>query len=307
MLENQREELRQLEMMYSADELTEETEEIILQRQRDRVQAAEFDLAMEKLRHKRTLEVLLPREALQLADNERDAALALARFEADSPRALATATHELASLNITQERARAMLAKLEADRKMFEITAPADGWFYYGTIENGGWSVSEITRILAPYGKPPVRRPLAVFVPGTAKMNLIAHLDDATARRINGTIQAMAWLEGREDASFTLNLAALSSTPDASGKHQALFHAEWPDDLAVVPAAKASLQLIAYHSADSIVLPAEALRFDPEGWTVAVKLADGKSERRVVKRGQVSGGKCQIVSGLEVGQVVLLP
>ncbi|MFZ9935737.1 MAG: hypothetical protein ACO3JG_01620 [Luteolibacter sp.] len=306
-LENQREELRQLEMMYTADELTEETEEIILQRQRDRVKAAEFDLAMEQLKLKRTHEVLLPREALQLADNERDTALALANFEAASPRAIAKATHDLASMKIIQERDQATLAKLQADRKMFVITAPADGWFYYGTIENGRWSTGEITKILVPRGKPPVLRTLATFVPGTAKMNVVAHLDGATARRIDAKSRAMAWLEGREDASFTVNLANLSPTPDAGGKYQALFHAEWPDGLEVVPAAQASLQLIAYHSADSIVLPAAALRFDPDGWTVAVKLANGDTERRVVKRGRVFDGKCQIVSGLEAGQVVVLP
>ena len=306
-LANQREELRQLEMMYTADELTEETEEIILQRQRDRVVAAEFDLAMEKLRHKRTLEVLLPREAVQLADQERDTALALAKFEADSPRAIAKAAHDLASLKLTHERDQATLAKIEADRKLCEITAPADGWFYHGTLENGRWSVSEITKTLTARGKPPVRRPLAAFVPSAAKMHIVAHIDAATARRIEGDAQAMAWLDGREDASFTVNLTSISSTPDVSGKHQAVFHAEWPDGLAVVPAAKASLQLIAYHSPNSLVLPAEALRFDPDGWTVAIKLANGHTERRTVKRGRVFDGKCEIVSGLEVGQVVVLP
>ena len=306
-LANQREELRQLEMMYTADELTEETEEIILQRQRDRVVAAEFDLAMEKLRHKRTLEVLLPREAVQLADQERDTALALAKFEADSPRAIAKAAHDLASLKLTHERDQATLAKIEADRKLCEITAPADGWFYHGTLENGRWSVSEITKTLTARGKPPVRRPLAAFVPAAAKMHIVAHIDAATARRIEGDAQAMAWLDGREDASFTVNLASISSTPDVSGKHQAVFHAEWPDGLAVVPAAKASLQLIAYHSPNSLVLPAEALRFDPDGWTVAIKLANGRTERRTVMRGRVFDGKCEIVSGLEVGQVVVLP
>ena len=39
-LENEREELRQLEKMYAADDLTEETEEIILTRQKDQVVAA---------------------------------------------------------------------------------------------------------------------------------------------------------------------------------------------------------------------------------------------------------------------------
>jgi multidrug efflux pump subunit AcrA (membrane-fusion protein) len=60
-LANQEEELRQLQKMYEADDLTEDTEEIILIRQKNAVKAATFALEMETLSHKRTREVLLPR------------------------------------------------------------------------------------------------------------------------------------------------------------------------------------------------------------------------------------------------------
>ena len=49
-LEYAREELRQLEKMYNADDLTEETEEIILKRQRYAVKRAEFSLELAKIR-----------------------------------------------------------------------------------------------------------------------------------------------------------------------------------------------------------------------------------------------------------------
>ena len=38
-----------------------------------------------------------------------------------------------------------------------------------------------------------------------------------------------------------------------------------------------------------------------------VKLADGKTERRPVKRGHVSKDETEILAGLEVGQVVVVP
>jgi hypothetical protein len=38
-----------------------------------------------------------------------------------------------------------------------------------------------------------------------------------------------------------------------------------------------------------------------------VKLADGKTERRPVKRGRVFNDECEILSGLETGQVVVVP
>lgn len=306
-LENQREELRQLEKMYAADELVEETEEIILQRQRDRVEAAEFELRMEELNHQRQNEVLLPREAVKLAEGERDAASAYAKFNAEAPHAIAKAEHELESLRIIQERDIALLAKLEADRTGFEITAPADGWFYHGAIEDGRWTLGEAAKTLIDGGKPPVRRALATFIPADAVFEVIADLDGDTARRIPQDPQATAWLEGREEQAFNVKLKHLSATPDASGRHMAVFTAEWPDKATVFPSSKVHIRLISHHSPDAIVLPMEALRFDPEGWTVAVKLDDGKTGRRVVQRGRVFDGKCEITSGLETGQVVVPP
>jgi hypothetical protein len=40
---------------------------------------------------------------------------------------------------------------------------------------------------------------------------------------------------------------------------------------------------------------------------VDVKLADGKSEHRVVKRGRVAKDTTEILSGLEAAQVIVVP
>src|SRR5690606_1057126 len=63
--ENVREELRQLEKMYEADDLTEETEEIVLKRQRVAAEMADFMLESAKISHERTLERALPRNDLE--------------------------------------------------------------------------------------------------------------------------------------------------------------------------------------------------------------------------------------------------
>ena len=54
-------------------------------------------------------------------------------------------------------------------------------------------------------------------------------------------------------------------------------------------------------------VPAKALKYGAKGWSVEVKLADGKTERRNVVRGPQSGEDVEIVSGLEVGQVIIAP
>ena len=305
LLENQSEELRQLEKMYAADDLTEETEEIILQRQRDRVMAAEFELRMEKLSHQRQIEVMLPREAVKLAEAERDASIAFAKFEESAPRAIAKGEAELESLVIQQQRDEATLAKLLADREQFAINAPDDGWFFHAAIENQRWLPADAGKSLVPHGKPALRRPIATFVPSKAANRLVAQLDAAMARQIDGKPHATAWFDGREDAAIDVELADLSPAADADGSRTAVFNASWPDGFSPSPAASARIALITYHAPQAIVVPLTALRFDPDGWSVAVKLADGKTERRTVRRGRVANDECEISEGLEAGQVVV--
>jgi multidrug efflux pump subunit AcrA (membrane-fusion protein) len=307
LLENQREELRQLQKMYAADDLTEETEEIILVRQKDRVQAAEFDFRMQQLASKRSREVLLPRETVQLAEAARDTAIALAKFEEEAPRAISRKKLELETLKTTIAREKESLAKLEADRKQFEFTAPADGWFYHGAIENGRWTTGDAAKSLVIHGRPAIRKPFATFIPATAKLKLVAALKTSAASQLCADVSGVAWLAGREDAEFPVKLTRLATAPDPDGQFAAEFSAQWSQQPALAPAAGVSISLIAYEVPAATVLPVKALEFGSSGWTVAVKLADGKTERRAVKRGRVFNDECEILSGLEPGQVVVVP
>src|SRR5262249_17481351 len=62
------EELKQLEKMYRADDIKEETEEIILKRQRDTVEQARNALANAEKRTEDTLKFDLPRRELAMKD-----------------------------------------------------------------------------------------------------------------------------------------------------------------------------------------------------------------------------------------------
>ncbi len=306
-LSNQREELKQLSKMYEADDITENTEEIILVRQQDAVAAAEFALRMEILDHKRTLEVTLPREAKTLADSERDTAINLKKAEADIPRAVELGKVALEGLKTARQRALESLTELESDRGLFEIKAVADGVFYHGPIENGRWTTGELVKGLVLHGKPPVNAAFATFVPGAAKLAWVAFLDEATARSLKPDLAGTATLAGREELELPVKLLALSEAPNTSGTYRADFSATWPKELTPVAGTTAQIRVISYQQPSAIAVPSKALDFGAAGWTVEVKLADGKTEPRPVKRGRVSGDETEILSGLEVGQVVVIP
>lgn len=307
MLENQQEELDQLAKMYAADDLTEETEEIILTRQKDDVKAAEFAVRMETLQHKRALEVTLPREAVTLANNERDTAIALAKAEQDIPRAIALKKLEVEGLRTAHEREKENLAKLEKDRILFEIKAPADGCFYHGPIENGRWTPGEAAKALVKHGRPAPNKAFATFVPAAAPLSLVAFLDEASARSLKPALAGDATLAGREDVEIPVKLAKLATAPGPDGTYRADLAADWPQDPTPAVGSTAQIRITAYQQDAAIAVPSKALARGAKGWTVEVKLADGKTERRPVKRGRVSGDQTEILSGLETGQIVIAP
>lgn len=305
-LDNQQEELKQLTQMYAADDLTEETEEIILTRQKNAVEAAEFALRMAKLDHQRTIEVNLPLEAEKLANQQRDTSIAKLKGEKDIPREIELKKIEVESLRTGLARSKQALADLEHDRALFEIKAPANGWFYHGPITNGRWLPGETVKTLIKHGKPPVKQSFASFVPDNAALSLTAFLDESSARGLKEGVAGNATLAGREDIALPVKLTRISPTPEPDGSYRADFSAEWPKDTRPVVGATARIDLIAYHQPAAIAIPTKALRYGVDGWTAEVKLADGKSERRKVKRGRVAGDITEILGGLEVGQVVVI-
>jgi multidrug efflux pump subunit AcrA (membrane-fusion protein) len=306
-LANQKEELNQLEKMYAADDLTEETEEIILERQKDAVTRAEFALKMEEFDHERTLKVLLPREAVDLANKDRDSALALAKFEAEQPGKIKLKEAELIAARVAQKRAVKSLTDLEADQGLFEVKAPAAGWFYYGAMEDGRWTTGEALKSLMVHGVAPLNKAYATFIPANAPLSVVAFLDEAAARSLAVGAEGSASIPGREDLLVPVKLTALAATPGPDAQYRATLSAEWPEGVVAVPGSGCEVTLLAYENPKAIVVANAALAAGAKGWTVEVKLADGKTERRVVKRGRAGKDVTEIVSGIEPGQVILVP
>ena len=296
-LSNQREELKQLSKMYEADDITEDTEEIILVRQQDAVAAAEFALRMEILDHKRTLEVTLPREAKTLADSERDTAISLKKAEAEIPRSIELGKTRPRSPEDRQPAREKDLAELEADRTLFEFKAPADGIFYHGPIENGRWTTGDTRQDPRPPRPPARQRRLRHFRPRRPPSSrLVAFLDEATARSLKPELAGIATLAGREELEIPVKLLALAAAPDPDGTYRADLSVTWPKELVPAAGATAQIRLISYQKPSAIAVPTKALEFGADGWTVEVKLADGKTERRPVKRGRVSNDETEILS-----------
>lgn len=311
-LANEQEELRQLQLMYEADDLTEDTEEIILVRQKNAVTHAELMLRLNQERQTRTLEVLLPRKAMTLAHAQRDAALALKYAELEAPLELEQAGARVEALEAALERDRQSLADLEQDRALFRITADNDGLFYHGAVSKGRWTTGDLLRNLRVGGSAPLKTPFATLIPKETPLSLTARTEAAVARQLTQGTSGVATLagtetKGAEHSVVTVEVTDSSLVPDPSGKHQVTLKADWPTGLPIATGQPAEVHLLVYHKPETVAIPANALRFGSGGWSVELKLADGKTERRSVVRGPSSGDSVEILSGLEPGQVIILP
>jgi len=112
-LEYEKEELRQLQKMYEADDLTEETEEIVLKRQRDRVERAKFNLEVAKYNADQTLAVTLPRQDVATKENAARQTIGLAKAKVAIPAGVVKKRLEVDKLVRDQRKASEKLAKLK--------------------------------------------------------------------------------------------------------------------------------------------------------------------------------------------------
>ena len=303
MLEYQTEELKQLEKMYKADDLTEETEEIILKRQRDTVESARFSLERAKLELARTLQIALPRQLESMTAAAREKSLAAAKADSDLPRALQKARLELEKQRRQQHKANERLTRLKQDRGMMTVTAPRDGVLLYGQSKRGKWPSLSVTHAKLTRGGQvkPGEVFMTIIVPH--KLFVLATVDEKDVGKLNakqtGNIRATAF----PDYRINLTEVAFSYIPIETGKFEARFSirgaAPGPT---IVPGMTCDANVLVYENPKALTLPCSAVF--AEGDRHFVYLAKGKVKREV-KVGKRSEEKVEILSGLNVGDKIL--
>ncbi|QDT07099.1 HlyD family secretion protein [Rubripirellula lacrimiformis] len=136
-LENAQEELNQLQQMYLEDDLTEESEEIVLKRAKQAVESAQFRLDGTKISSDRSLSQSIPR-AIETQE------YALAKSELAYQKAIRNLNSERQRREIEIQRKRDDFRKqqdkhdeLKQERKRVAITSPIDGVVVHGALTRG--------------------------------------------------------------------------------------------------------------------------------------------------------------------------
>jgi len=307
-LEYQKEELRQLEEMYKADDLTEETEEIILKRQRDTVERSAFSLEQAENRQEQTLQLTLPRREVTLQEAARRQEIAVDKTAVIAPLSLQKARLELDKLRYNQTKTRERLTRLQRDRKAMVVEAPCDGVVYYGRCVRGNWSsIATMESKLRRGGKITANevfltvvqsRPL--FVRGSVAEKDIGKLRHGLA----GTVQPT----GFSQLKLTGQLDSVSAVPMASGVFDARVSVKVDQAASrIMPGMTCGVRLVAYENSEALTLPTSAVFADPsdeEKHFVYVVADDSQHEKRLVT-GRNVGDKFEVLSGLKSGDKVL--
>ncbi len=305
--DSEKEELVQLEKMYKADDLTENTEEIILKRQRETVKAAATILELNKLAHQRTMEITLPRNAIDLERAAKSADISFKENQQNIPRNLELKRIAMEDARISAKRQIEDLEKLKEDKNRFTITAPADGYFYYGSIDDGRWTTGEAIKGLVVHGSVLVKKTFAVLIPSTAPMLLESFVDESTMRLLKQDLSGFASFAGRADVSFPAKITKVASVPGTDGRYHVSMTAQYPAELPAVAGMSASVNITAYEKADAIIVPTNALK-SAQGGTWEVEVKQGENTKKVtVTRGLTSGDKVEILSGLTKEQTIITP
>lgn len=136
-LESATEEYRQLEQMYKEDDLTEESEEIVLRRAKRAMETAAFSLERAKIQHQRTIKQTVPRSDASQAET-------LTRALIDYDKAMQAMASERKKRQLELERKLRKFkeqsehfAEMRGERKQVILKSEIDGIFLYGKVSRG--------------------------------------------------------------------------------------------------------------------------------------------------------------------------
>ena len=302
-LENANEELKQLMKMYEADDVTEETEEIILKRQKFAVEAAQFSLQSIKLSTTRDLDIFIPREHENLKNTRRDQELALALAEHNLPRNLNKKKLDYDKLKRDQKKAEKKLADLKSDMDLLTIESPMEGLVFYGANENGKWTTGgTVSKKLIPGGKLSANEIIMTIV-NPEELILKATIAEADLGNFEEGMKGTASPISASKKKIPVELKELGELPSPGGGFEAQISFKKDKSVRLIPGMTCKVSFTEGNGGEQVLAPKDAVF--GEGDARYVYLAKG-AKKRNVKVGDSDDKMLAITDGLSTGDQILL-
>lgn len=301
------EEFNQLEKMYKADDLTEETEEIVLRRARFEAEMAEMSYKRAKQRYDETMKYSLPRVEESAKESIKRDRLDNKRAKVVLPLALKKARLEMEKAKVERERLDKRLKELLADRVLMTIKSPADGVVYYGECVDGRWTGLTSADKFAHGASIPAKKVLMTVVI-TRPLLIHSIVPETVVRYLREGLKGKAAPTAYPRARLEAVVDEVASAPNAANLFKTRFVVADGADVPVMPGMTCAIKLVPYEKDDALTIPPTALGTDPKDDAkhfVQVVGKDGKSKKREVEVGERTGTEVEIVKGLSAGDQIL--
>ena len=307
--ENDLEELNQLEKMYAADDLTEETEEIVLKRQRAAVEQSKLYLEQAKLRYEEILQIRMPRLEESMKYSDQLLELSTRKAKISLPLTLEQQQLELEKLKVLRERSVEKFKNLLADQKLMTIEAPVGGVVYYGKCVEGKWTTGATAAAKLKQGKTVTANDPFMTIVAVRPMVVRAVVAEKDLHSIKSGLRGTARPAAYPDLRAAVTVSEINGIPAANGKFAATLRVTLDaDDEGLMPGMTCKVKLVPYQKTRTLTVPPSALKTDEIDDTkhyVQLVGEDGKPKKQPVKVGKRTATKAEILDGLVAGDKVL--
>jgi multidrug efflux pump subunit AcrA (membrane-fusion protein) len=304
MLEFEKESLAQLEKMYKSKDLTEETEKIILKRQKFWVEWAELEFKQAEIQRDLIFKVKLPRQEKALTDGLAKAVLALEKAKQTLAPQVNEKEQALVKLRHDQDTLTRQLDNLQKDRQAMTIKAPMAGVVYFGKFHQGKWTnAADLADNLVPNGTIKADQVLMTIMnPKPSVVRIL--VDEKDIHLIKADMKGKGKVPFHPDLKLPAKVISVAPLPSQPGKYETLVSLNLEEADTLMPGMACSIKFVPYAKKDALVIPRKAL-FEEEERSFVWVMADGKKEKREVEPGRSAGDHMEIVKGLSAGEAIV--
>jgi HlyD family secretion protein len=309
-LASQEEELTQLKKMYEADEITEETEEIVLRRQEFEVSTAKLMLELQTANRDYTLEVSLPRNDIYYTTALEEAKLALEQAKTAMELGTTRGKYDLEKKRAARTRSVQANAKLLGDRSLMEIKSPTDGTVYYGRCVSGQWAeIGSMTAKLVPFSMIPPNTVLMTVVK-QRPLYVLTSVGEKEITEFKGGLAATITPVADAKLELAGKVARLPRVPGGGKKFELkldLDKGDLPEWL--VAGMSCGVKVVTYDKKEALLVPVDMIQSDKDDekikYVMRLSGDDEEPVRREVKLGKTKDKMVEVLSGLKEGDKIV--
>jgi multidrug resistance efflux pump len=305
----EQEELRQLEKMYKADDLVEETEEIILRRARDSVAQAKFGLERATTDRDSLLKISIPRAEEALKMSVQRQAIELKKTQASVPAAQRKIELSLEKMKVDLGRNQERFGRLVADRKLMNVKAPIGGIVYYGRVVRGKWIGAEMSADKLRRGARLMADDVFMTIVEPRPLTVRAAASEKQLRYVVAGMKAGVTPTAFPDLKLDAIVERVAGVPGTAKEFDTVLTlAMNAEARAVMPGMSCEVKILLFFKPDPLAIPLSALgsdEADPAKCLVALPSKAGPPVRREVAVGRRTEKLAEIVKGLSEGEEIL--